>query len=41
MKTYTYQNTIISKKQLKQLLSWSFTEYGSIKAGFLANNLKY
>ena len=40
MKNYTYQNNIISKKQLKQLLSWSFTEYGSINAGFLANNLK-
>lgn len=41
MKNYTYQNTLVSKKQLKQLLSWSFTKYGSIKAGFLANDLKY
>lgn len=41
MKNYTYQNTLISKKQLKQLLSWSFTKYGSIKAGMLANDLKY
>ena len=41
MKDYTYQNTLISKKQLKQLLSWSFTKYGSIKACFLADELKY
>ena len=41
MTNYTYQNTLVSKKQLKQLLSWSFTKYGSIKAGFLANDLKH
>jgi len=41
MTNYTYQNTLVSKKQLKQLLAWSFTKYGSIKAGFLANDLKY
>ena len=41
MKDYTYQNTLVSKKQLKQLLSWSFTKYGSIKACFLADELKY
>ena len=41
MKDYTYQNTLVSKKQLKQLLSWSFTKYGSIKACFLADQLKY
>ena len=40
MRNYTYQNTLVSKKQLKQLLSWSFTKYGSIKAGALANDLK-
>ena len=40
MKNYKYQNTLISKKQLKQLLSWSFTKYGSIKACFLADQLK-
>ena len=40
MKNYKYQNTLISKKQLKQLLSWSFTKYGSIKACFLADELK-
>ena len=37
---YTYQNTLVSKKQLKQLLSWSFTKYGSIKACSLADELK-
>ena len=41
MKDYTYQNTLVSKKQLKQVLSWSFTKYGSIKACFLADELKY
>ena len=41
MENYTYQNTLISKKQLKQLLAWSFTKYGSIKACFLADQLKY
>ena len=41
MKNYTYQNSLISKKQLKSLLSWSFTKYGSLKAGNLADKLKY
>ena len=41
MKNYTYQNTLVSKKQLKQVLSWSFSKYGSIKACFLADELKY
>ena len=41
MKNYTYQNSLISKKQLKQLLSWSFTKYGSLKAGELADQLKH
>ena len=40
MESYTYQNMLISKKQLKQLLAWSFTKYGSIKACFLADELK-
>ena len=40
MENYTYQNILISKKQLKQILSWSFTKYGSIKACFLADELK-
>lgn len=41
MKTYTYQNTLVSKKQLKQLLSWSFTKYDSMQACSLADELKY
>ena len=41
MKDYTYQNTLISKKQLKQLLAWSFTRYNSMQACLLADELKY
>lgn len=41
MKNYTYQNTLIGKKQLKQLLAWSFTNYDSMQACFLADELKY
>jgi DNA-directed RNA polymerase subunit beta' len=41
MKNYTYQNTLVSKKQLKQILAWSFTKYGSVEACFLADELKY
>ena len=41
MKNYTYKNTLISKKQLKQLLAWSFTKYNSMQACLLADELKY
>ena len=41
MKNYTYQNTLIGKKQLRQLLGWSFTNYNSMQACFLADELKY
>ena len=41
MKNYTYQNTLISKKQLRQLLAWSFTNYDSMQACSLADELKY
>jgi len=41
MKNYIYQNTLVSKKQLRELLSWSFTKYGSVKSCFLADELKY
>ena len=41
MKTYTYQNTLISKKQLRHLLAWSFTNYDSMQACLLADELKY
>jgi hypothetical protein len=37
MKDYTYQNTLISKKQLKHLLAWSFTRYNSMQACLLAD----
>ena len=41
MKNYTYQNGLIGKKQLRQLLAWSFTNYDSMEACALADELKY
>jgi DNA-directed RNA polymerase subunit beta' len=41
MKNYTYQNSLIGKKQLRQLLAWSFTNYDSMQACSLADELKY
>lgn len=41
MKKHIYQNTLVSKKQLRQLLSWTFTNYDSIQACTLADELKY
>jgi DNA-directed RNA polymerase subunit beta' len=41
MKDYTYQNNLIGKKQLRELLAWSFTNYDSMQACFLADELKY
>jgi len=41
MKDYTYQNTLIGKKQLRKLLAWSFTNYDSMHACSLADELKY
>jgi DNA-directed RNA polymerase subunit beta' len=41
MKNYTYQNNLIGKKQLRQLLAWSFTNYDSMQACYLADELKY
>ena len=41
MKNYIYQNNLINKKQLKQLLAWSFTQYNSMQACSLADELKY
>ena len=41
MKNYTYQNSLIGKKQLRQLLAWSFTNYDSMQACALADELKY
>jgi len=41
MKNYTYQNTLIGKKQLREILAWSFTNYDSMQACSLADELKY
>ena len=41
MKNYTYQNNLIGKKQLRQLLAWSFTNYDSMQSSSLADQLKY
>ena len=41
MKNYTYKNNLIGKKQLRQLLAWSFTNYDSTQACSLADELKY
>ena len=41
MNHYIYQNTLINKKQLKQLLAWSFNQYNSMQACALADELKY
>lgn len=41
MKNYIYQNNLIGKKQLRQILGWSFTNYDSMQACSLADELKY
>ena len=41
MKNYIYRNHLIGKKQLRELLAWSFTNYNSIQACALADQLKY
>ena len=41
MQNYNYQNILISKKQLRQLLAWSFRNYDSMQACALADELKY
>ena len=41
MKNYIYQNNLIGKKQLRELLAWSFTNYNSMQACALADKLKY
>ena len=40
MKNYIYQNNLIGKKQLRQILGWSFTKYDSMQACTLADELK-
>ena len=39
-KKKVFYNRIIDKKQLKQIMSWAFNEFGSMKASYLANKLK-
>ena len=39
-KTKIFRNRVIDKKQLKQIMSWAFSDFGIMKASFLANNLK-
>ena len=41
MENYTYQNTLIGKSQLRQLLAWSFRNYDCMQACALADKLKY
>jgi hypothetical protein len=41
MKDYIYQNTLVNKKQSKELLAWSFSKYDSMQASLLADELKY
>ena len=41
MKNYIYQNDLVGKKQLREILSWSFTNYDSMQACSLADELKY
>ena len=40
MNHYSYQNNLIGKKQLRQILGWSFTNYDSMQACLLADELK-
>ena len=41
MKNYIYQNNLVSKKQLRQILGWSFTNFDSMQACSLADELKF
>ena len=41
MKNFIYQNNLIGKKQLRQILGWSFTTYDCMQACNLADELKY
>ena len=41
MENYLYKNTLIGKKQLRQLLAWSFSNYDSMQACELSDELKY
>lgn len=39
-KTKLFRNKVIDKKQLKQIMTWAFNDFGMIKASYLANKLK-
>ena len=39
-KTKLFRNRVIDKKQLKQIMSWAFSDFGIMKASYLANKLK-
>ena len=41
MNNYIYNNKLIGKKQLKQLLAWCFTNYNCVEACALADELKH
>lgn len=41
MKNYIYQNNLIGKKQLRQILGWTFTNYDSMQASALADEIKH
>ena len=40
MEKYVFQNTLVDKKNLKEILSWTFKNYGGIHSSILANELK-
>jgi DNA-directed RNA polymerase subunit beta' len=35
-----FYNCVIDKKQLKEIMAWAFTDFGSMKAAYLANKIK-
>lgn len=39
-KTKIFRNRAIDKKQLKEIMSWAFTDFGMMKASYLAHKLK-
>jgi len=41
MEDYNYQNKLFSKKNLRQILGWSFQKYNCMEACSLADELKY
>jgi hypothetical protein len=40
MNEYFFQNNLINKKELKQILYWIFKDSGAIEASILADKLK-